>query len=52
MKIKKRMIESIVYSIMDLGGMLKVVILVVNGEIPDGYNKVLDKSIGINKNII
>ena len=42
------MIESIVYSIMDLGG-VKGVILEVEEEIPDEYNKVLDKSIGINK---
>ena len=45
---KDRMIESIVYSIMDLGG-VKGVILEVEEEIPDEYNKVLDKSIGINK---
>lgn len=45
---KDRMIESIVYSIMDLGG-VKGVILEVEEEISDEYNKVLDKSIGINK---
>ena len=45
---KDRMIESIVYSIMDLGG-VKGVILEVEEEIPDDYNKVLDKSIGSNK---
>lgn len=45
---KDRMIESIVYSIMDLGG-VKGVILEVEEEIPEEYNKVLDKSIGINK---
>lgn len=45
---KDRMIESIVYSIMDLGG-VRGVILEVEEEIPEEYNKVLDKSIGINK---
>ena len=42
------MIESIVYSIMDLGN-VKGVIISVNDEVIEGYEKVLDKSIGINK---
>ena len=46
--LKERMIESIVYSIMDLGN-IKGVIISVNDEVIDGYEKVLDKSIGINK---
>lgn len=45
---KDRMIESIVYSIMDLGD-IKGVILEVEEEVPEEYNKVLDKSMGINK---
>lgn len=46
--LKERMIESIVYSIMDLGN-VKGVIISVNDEVIEGYEKVLDKSIGINK---
>lgn len=46
--LKERMIESIVYSIMDLGN-IKGVIISVNDEVLEGYEKVLDKSIGINK---
>lgn len=46
--LKERMIESIVYSIMDLGN-IKGVIISVNDEVIEGYEKVLDKSIGINK---
>ncbi|MBO5414879.1 MAG: GerMN domain-containing protein [Bacilli bacterium] len=41
-------IESIVYSIIDLGD-VNGVIIEVNGETIDGYSKVLDKKIGINK---
>lgn len=44
----EKIIESIVYSVMDLGE-IDGVIIEVNGETIDGYNKVLDKSIGINK---
>lgn len=44
----EKTIESIVYSVMDLG-QIEGVIIEVNGETIDGYNKVLDKSIGINK---
>lgn len=47
-ELKDRMIESIVYSIMDLGS-IKGVIIEVEEEIMKEYNKVLDKSIGINK---
>lgn len=47
-KLKERMIESIVYSIMDLGD-INGVIIEVEGEVPSEYSKVLDKSIGINK---
>ena len=42
------MIESIVYSIMDLGD-INGIIIEVEGEVPSEYSKVLDKSIGINK---
>ena len=42
--LKERMIESIVYSIMDLGN-IKGVIISVNDEVIDGYEKVLDKII-------
>ena len=42
------MIESIVFSIMDLGE-IKGVIIEVEEEILKDYNKVLDKNIGINK---
>ena len=42
------MIEAIVYSIIDLGG-VEGVIISVNDEVLEGYEKVLDKSIGINK---
>ena len=41
-------IESIVYSIIDLGN-IKGIIIEVNGETIDGYSKILDKKIGINK---
>lgn len=44
----EKIIESIVYSIIDLGG-IKGVILEVNGETIKDYSKVLDKNIGINK---
>ena len=44
----EKIIESIVYSVMDLG-QIDGVIIEVNGETIDGYNKVLDKNIGINK---
>lgn len=46
--LKDRMIESIVYSIMDLND-IKGIIIEVEEEIPKEFNKVLDKSIGINK---
>ena len=46
--LKERMIESIVYSIMDLGD-VKGIIFEVEEEIPEEFGKVLDKSIGINK---
>lgn len=46
--LKDRMIESIVFSIMDLGE-IKGVIIEVEEEILKDYNKVLDKNIGINK---
>lgn len=45
---KERMIESIVYSIMDLGD-IKGVIISSEGEVLNEYEKVLDRSIGINK---
>ena len=44
----ERIIESIVYSVIDLGN-INGVIIEVNGETIDGYSKVLDKKIGINK---
>ena len=44
----EKIIESIVYSVMDLGE-IDGVIIEVNGETIDGYNKVLDRNIGINK---
>lgn len=44
----EKIIESIVYSIIDLGD-IKGVILEVNGETIEGYSKVLDKDMGINK---
>ncbi len=44
----EKIIESIVYSVMDLG-QIDGVIIEVNGETIDGYNKVLDRNIGINK---
>lgn len=47
-ELKDRMIESIVYSIMDLGD-IKGVIITVEDEMMKDYAKVLDKSIGINK---
>lgn len=47
-KLKERMLESIVYSIMDLGD-IKGIIIEIEGEVPEEYNKVLDKQIGINK---
>ena len=47
-KNKEKMVESIVYSIMDLKD-VKGVIITVNGNMLDGFNKVLDKNIGINK---
>ena len=47
-KNKEKMVESIVYSIMDLKD-VKGVIITVNGNMLEGYNKVLDKNIGINK---
>ncbi len=47
-ELKERMVEAIVYSIMDLGK-VKGVIISVNDEVLEDYNKVLDKSIGINK---
>lgn len=46
--LKEKMIESIVYSIMDLGD-IKGVIIEVEDEILKDYAKVLDKSLGINK---
>lgn len=45
---KERMIESIVYSVMDLGD-IRGVIISVEDEVLDEYEKILDKSIGINK---
>lgn len=47
-ELKDRMIESIVFSIMDLGN-IKGIIIEVEEQIMKDYNKVLDKSIGINK---
>ena len=44
----ERIIESIVYSIIDLGD-VNGVIIEINGETIDGCSKVLDKKIGINK---
>ena len=44
----EKTIESIVYSIIDLGD-IKGVIIEVNGETIEGYSKVLDKKMGINK---
>lgn len=44
----EKTIESIVYSVMDLGD-IKGVIIEVNGETIKDYSKVLDKKIGINK---
>ena len=44
----EKIIESIVYSVMDLG-QIDGVIIEVNGETIDGYNRVLDRNIGINK---
>lgn len=46
--LKEKMIESIVYSIIDLGG-IKGVIIEIEGEVDSDYNKVLDKNMGINK---
>lgn len=46
--LKEKMIESIVYSIMDLGDILGIIIE-VEGEVPSEYNKVLDRNLGINK---
>ena len=45
---KDRMIESIVYSIMDLDK-VEGIIITVDDEVIKGYEKVLNKSIGINK---
>lgn len=45
---KEKMVESIVYSVMDLGN-IKGVIISINGVLLEGYDKVLDKNIGINK---
>ncbi len=47
-ELKDRMIESIVYSVMDLGD-IKGVIITVEDEMIKEYAKVLDKNIGINK---
>ena len=47
-ELKDRMIESIVYSVMDLGD-VKGVIITVEDEMIKEYAKVLDKNIGINK---
>lgn len=47
-ELKDRMIESIVYSIMDLGD-IKGVIITVEDEMIKEYAKVLDRNIGINK---
>lgn len=47
-ELKDRMIESIVFSIMDLGD-IKGVIIEVEEEIMKDYDKVLDKSMGINR---
>lgn len=44
----EKIIESIVYSVIDLGD-IKGVILEVNGETIENYSRVLDKNIGINK---
>lgn len=46
--LRERMIESIVYSIIDLGK-VKGIIITVEDELINGYNKVMDKNIGINK---
>lgn len=46
--LRERMIESIVYSIIDLGK-VKGIIITVEDELINGYNKILDKNIGINK---
>ena len=45
---KDRMIESIVYSIIELNN-IKGIIITVEDKVIDGYDKVLDKNIGINK---
>ena len=47
-ELKDRMIESIVYSVMDLGD-IKGVIITVEDEMNKEYAKVLDRNIGINK---
>lgn len=47
-ELKDRMIESIVYSVMDLGD-IKGVIITVDDEMIKEYAKVLDRNIGINK---
>ncbi len=47
-ELKDRMIESIVYSVMDLGD-VKGVIITVEDEMIKEYAKVLDRNIGINK---
>lgn len=47
-ELKDRMIESIVYSVMDLGD-IKGVIITVEDEMIKEYAKVLDRNIGINK---
>ena len=44
----EKIIESIVYSVIDLGD-IKGVIIEVDGETIEGYNKILDKNIGIKK---
>ncbi|MCI8346946.1 MAG: GerMN domain-containing protein [Bacilli bacterium] len=47
-ELKDRMMESVVYSIMDLGD-IKGVIIEVEEEILKDYNRVLDRSMGINR---
>lgn len=47
-ELKDRMIESIVYSVMDLGD-IEGIIIEVEEEIIKDYNKVLDKRMGINR---
>lgn len=44
---KEKMVEAIVYSIIDLGK-IKGVVITSDKKVLDGFNKIIDKSIGIN----